>query len=69
MSFISGDTRGCFPGKCLSFALLELPEMHQFTKNQAHFTPSMEGEGRNFTIISTSDGQNSRVTFQKSANV
>ena len=35
----------------------------------AHFTPFMEGEGRNFTIISTSDGQNSRVTFQKSANV
>ena len=25
-------------------------------------------EGRNFTIISISDGQNSRVTFQKSAN-
>ena len=24
--------------------------------------------GRNFTIISISDGQNSRVTFQKSAN-
>ena len=35
---------------------------------QGTFTPSMEGEGRNFTIISTSDGQNSRVTFQKSAN-
>ena len=32
------------------------------------FTPSMEGEGRNCTIISTSDGQNSRVTFQKCAN-
>ena len=36
--------------------------------NLSTFTPSMEGEERNCTFISTSEGQNSRVTFQKSAN-
>ena len=38
------------------------------TKNPGYAPVLCEGEGRNFTIISTSDDQNSRVTFQKSAN-